>query len=46
MPAFADDNSMSHAAHTTEDECSALDHDGNIAIDCMVWVKWNASQPH
>ena len=42
----ANDNSKSHPAHAVEDVCSALEHDGNIAIDCMVWVKWNEGEPH
>ena len=35
---------MTHAAHAIEDACSELDHDGNTAIEYMVWVKWNAGQ--
>ena len=38
---YADDNSMSHSAPAIQDECSALEHDGNIAID---WFESNGMQ--
>ena len=38
---YADDNSMSHAAPAIQDVCSALEHDGNIAID---WFESNGMQ--
>ena len=38
---YADDNSISRAAPVIEDVCSALEHDGNIAID---WFESNGMQ--
>ena len=38
---YADDNLMSHAAPAIQDVCSALEHDGNIAID---WFESNGLQ--
>ena len=37
---------MSQAVYVIEHVCSALEHGGNIAIDFMFCLKWNACQPH